>query len=314
MIPIPVNLFIGFLGVGKTTAVIDLLKRKNPAEKWAVLVNEYGTVSIDEAFIEGEAAEGVSVRSVTGGCFCCTTAPMLPIALHFLLQDVRPDRLLIETSGLGHPARLVDTIRRDYTGRLQLKATVGIVTPSDFAAPDMIDSNPVFRDQVQMADVLVLNKADTATTELIQDFQKWANALYPPKLLITATTNGRLKPDWLELSGADELRPRRGHGDDDPAASGSPPVVARGWTFDPDVVFDEDLLLAILREHPGVTRLKGVFHCAEGWIAVNRTSSGTTVTPTAYRRDSRVEVFANKQPDGWARFEAELLACRCHSG
>ena len=69
--PIPTHLITGFLGVGKTTAVLDLLKRKPASEKWAVLVNEYGQVSIDEAFIEGEAvAEGVAVRSVAGGCFC----------------------------------------------------------------------------------------------------------------------------------------------------------------------------------------------------------------------------------------------------
>lgn len=85
---------------------------------------------------------------------------------------------------------------------------------------------------------------------------------------------------------------------------------ARGWTFDPAVVFDEDQLLAMLGSHPGVTRLKGVFHCGDGWIAVNRTSSGTTVKPTAYRRDSRVEVFAAELPDGWEGFERELLACR----
>jgi G3E family GTPase len=309
--PIPTNLITGFLGVGKTTAVLDLLKRKNPAEKWAVLVNEYGEVSIDEAFIEGEAADGVSVRSVAGGCFCCTTAPMLPVALHFLLQDVRPDRLLIETSGLGHPARLVDTVRRDYAGRLDLRATVGIVTPNDFAAPGMIDSNPVFRDQVQMSDVLVLNKADTATPELILDFQKWANALYPPKLLIAATTNGRLEVGWLDLSGSDE--PRGSGESEGPAPSRSRLAQARGWTFDPSVVFDEDQLLAVLGNHLGVTRLKGVFHCADGWIAVNRTSSGTTVKPTAYRRDSRVEVFAEELPDGWAGFERVLLGCR-HSG
>ena len=76
--PIPTHLITGFLGVGKTTVVLDLLRRKPASEKWAVLVNEYGQVSIDEAFIEGEAvAEGVAVRSVAGGCFCCTTSPQL---------------------------------------------------------------------------------------------------------------------------------------------------------------------------------------------------------------------------------------------
>jgi G3E family GTPase len=220
MPPIPANLFLGFLGVGKTTAVIDLLKRKDPREKWAVLVNEYGTVSVDDAFIEGEAAEGVSVRSVAGGCFCCTTAPMLPVALHFLLQEMRPDRLLIETSGLGHPAALVDTLREKYSDRIELRATVGFVTPSDFAAPGMIDSNPVFRDQVQLADVLVLNKLDTATPQLVSDFQTWANGFFPPKLLVAATEQGRVEPAWLDL--LVPLSPR-GEGDRTRKVTPSPP-------------------------------------------------------------------------------------------
>ena len=57
------------------------------------------------------------------------TAPMLPVALHFLLQDVKIQRLIIETSGMGHPARLIDTIRANYAGRLDMRATLGIVTP-----------------------------------------------------------------------------------------------------------------------------------------------------------------------------------------
>src|SRR5947208_3289010 len=137
---VPVNLFTGFLGVGKTTAVIDLLGRKPAAEKWAVLVNEYGEVGIDAALIEGSGPEGVTVREVGGpegvtvrevggGCVCCATAPYLPVALHFLLVDAKPDRLLIETTGLGHPAKLLDTLREKYRGRLDLRATVGLVDP-----------------------------------------------------------------------------------------------------------------------------------------------------------------------------------------
>src|SRR5439155_17823698 len=77
---IPTNLITGFLGVGKTTAVIDLLKGKERGSRWAVLVNEYGDVSIDGALIEGESPDGVSVREVGGGCVCCASAPYLPVA------------------------------------------------------------------------------------------------------------------------------------------------------------------------------------------------------------------------------------------
>lgn len=305
MTPIPANLITGFLGVGKTTAVLDLLKRKDPREKWAVLVNEYGTVSIDDAFIEGEAVDGVSVRSVAGGCFCCTTAPMLPVALHFLLQDMRPDRLLIETSGLGHPASLVDTLRTHYADRVELRATLGIVTPSDFAAPGMIDSNPVFRDQVHLSDVLVLNKLDTAAPELIADFQRWANDLFPPKLLIAATSQGRLEPEWLDLTASlADLCQCHHFPPQEPSHQAHS---AQGWIFPPETVFDEDRVLTVLGNRPEVARLKGVFRCENGWIAVNRTASGMSVKSSAYRRDSRLEAFA--EVPNWAGFEAELRGC-----
>src|SRR4051794_17304815 len=147
---VPVNLFTGFLGVGKTTAVIDLLGRKPAGERWAVLVNEYGEVGIDAALIEGSGPEGVTVREVGGGCVCCATAPYLPVALHFLLLDAKPDRLLIETTGLGHPAKLLDTLRANYRDRLDVRATLGLVDPADFARPEM-RANPIFREQVELA-------------------------------------------------------------------------------------------------------------------------------------------------------------------
>ncbi len=341
---VPTNLITGFLGVGKTTAVIDLLQRKEPGSRWAVLVNEYGAVSIDDALIEGSAPEGVTVKEVGGGCVCCASAPFLPVAIHFLLLEARPERLIIETTGLGHPARLLDSLRMSYHGRLDVRATLGIVDPHDFAKPEMRD-NPIFIDQIQMADVLVMNKLDTATPELVADFQSWANGLFPPKLLIAGTTQGRLDPAWLDLSANDERLPlypqahnlerqpnpptpfpRKEGGEEPPAVLSpspfrggvgegvlsSPPKryltpPACGWVFDPADVFDEAKLLALLANTKEVTRLKGVFHLADEWAAVNRAGTAMSVAPTAYRRDSRVEVFA----DGldWDRFERELRAC-----
>ena len=224
---IPTNLITGFLGVGKTTAVIDLLKHKSSEERWAVLVNEYGDVSIDGALIEGSSPDGVTVREVGGGCVCCASAPYLGVALHFLLLDARPDRLIIETTGLGHPARLLDNLRENYRDRLELRAVLGIIDPSDFAKPEMRD-NPVFIDQIQLADVVVMNKLDTATPELVAEFQTWANSLFPPKLLIAGTTHGHLNPAWLDLTASDERLPlfpeAHEHGEHDLTSQPPPPV------------------------------------------------------------------------------------------
>ena len=326
---IPVNLITGFLGVGKTTAVIDLLKNKAAGSRWAVLVNEYGDVSIDGAMIEGSAPDGVSVREVGGGCVCCATAPYLPVAIHFLLLDAKPDRLIIETTGLGHPARLLDMLRRNYADRLDVRATLGIVDPADFAKPEM-RANPIFVDQVQLADVVVMNKLDTATPELVSDFKAWAEGLFPPKLLIAGTTHGRLDPAWLDLSANDERLPlfpeahaHHHHDESAPLTLGgrspkagaplrypSPPGVRPaccGWVFDAADVFDENKLLALLSGTKGVSRLKGVFHLPDEWEAVNRSGTAVSVAPTAYRRDSRLEVFSDALD--WAAFERELVGC-----
>lgn len=323
---IPVNLVTGFLGVGKTTAVVDLLKHKPAGSRWAVLVNEYGDVSIDGALIEGDAPDGVTVREVGGGCVCCASAPYLQVALHFLLLDAKPERLVIETTGLGHPARLLDTLRRSYADRLEVRATLGLVDPADFARPEM-RANPIFVDQVQLADVVVMNKLDTATPELVADFQAWAEGLFPPKLLIAGTTRGRLDPAWLDLTASDERVPLfpeahahpnhsstlQGPGTIVPGLSSrypSPPGVRPaccGWVFPPDVVFSLERLRPLLADTPGVTRLKGVFRTEHEWYAFNRTRDATTESATAYRRDSRVEVFADGM--NWDEFEAALTAC-----
>lgn len=322
---VPTNLVTGFLGVGKTTAVIDLLQRKAAGSRWAVLVNEYGAVSIDGALIEGSGPDGVTVKEVGGGCVCCASAPFLPVAIHFLLLEARPERLIIETTGLGHPARLLDSLRMSYHGRLDVRATLGLVDPADFAKPEMKD-NPIFIDQIQMADVLVMNKLDTATPELVADFQTWANGLFPPKLLVVATTDGRLDPAWLDLDSDAERMPlfpdlHADHRHEETVSLGgarpgkpvryaTPDGVspACGWVFDPADVFDEEKLLAVLA-NPAFARLKGVFRCENEWLAVNRTADGTSVKPTAYRRDSRVEVFAESVPGGWAAVEAALVGC-----
>lgn len=322
--PIPVNLITGFLGVGKTTAVIDLLKQKPPGSRWAVLVNEFGDVSIDGAIIAGSEPEGVTVREVGGGCVCCASAPYLPVALHFLLLDAQPERLIIETTGLGHPARLLDMLRRNYRDRLEVRATLGLVDPADFAQPQM-RTNPVFIDQIQLSDVVVMNKLDTASPKLVAEFQQWANGLFPPKLLIAGTTHGHLDPAWLDLTANDERLPLypEAHNHQasrtvqlpteslaSPMRYPSPPGVEPaccGWVFPPTAIFDENQLLAILGGNPKITRCKGVFHVPDDWVAVNRSGTAISVTPTAYRRDSRLEVFADSLD--WMEFEHELRQC-----
>ena len=325
---IPTNIITGFLGVGKTTAILDLLANKPNDERWAVLVNEYGEVSIDAAILEGGAASnGITIREVAGGCVCCATAPYLQVALHLLLTEAKPHRLIVETTGLGHPGQLLEKLRGPaYADRLDVRATLAIVSPDDFTTPEMLQ-NPVFREQVDMADVLVLNKLDRADSTLIENFRQWAEQLYPRKEWIAATQSGRLEAEWLDFAivphavdpFAMAAAPESAaivESTDFLAKPGQPTrhvspgsTSAAGWIFHPADTFDEMRLLRCLSSWPQITRLKGIFHTPDDWFVVQRVSGSTTIEPTTYRRDSRIELFGNVPDIDWNAVEADLIGC-----
>jgi G3E family GTPase len=321
---LPTNLITGFLGVGKTTALIDLLQRRPAGSRWAVLVNEYGDVGIDQALLEDAATPGVTIKEVAGGCICCTSAVYFKFALAQILTHVKPERLLIETTGVGHPSRLLDMLRLPaYADRVSLRATVCLLDPSDFENPEM-RSSPVFRDQIELADVLLLNKADQASDATQLAFREWGRTLFPPKLAVEVIQRGQLQAEWLDL----DFVPQRKalfpdlHAHDDehhsheetvPLPTPGKPIRkesvgagnrACGWLFSPEDQFDEGKLLSLLGSNPLIRRLKGVFHTNDGWVIINRTQTATEVKPTQYRLDSRVEVFSENV--NWDEFERQL--------
>ena len=100
------NLITGFLGVGKTTAVRHLLAHRPEGERWAVLVNEFGEIGVDGALLDDT---GVAVTEVPGGCVCCVSSQAFTVGLNRLIREQRPERILIEPTGLGHPAQIIAT-------------------------------------------------------------------------------------------------------------------------------------------------------------------------------------------------------------
>ena len=114
---VPVNLISGPLGVGKTTTINHLLRQRPADQRWAVLVNEYGLVGLDGAFMEG--FQGRPPGTQHGGrdpggrrrCICCSAAMMFEVSLVRLLRR-RPDRLLIEPTGLAAVSGILEALGR----------------------------------------------------------------------------------------------------------------------------------------------------------------------------------------------------------
>lgn len=132
------NLITGFLGSGKTTSILHLLAHKDPNEKWAVLVNEFGEVGIDGALL---ADSGALLKEIPGGCMCCVNGLPMQVGLNTLLRQGKPDRLLIEPTGLGHPKQILDLLTAPvYEPWIDLRATLCILDPRlllDEKAPAM---------------------------------------------------------------------------------------------------------------------------------------------------------------------------------
>ena len=335
---IPANLITGFLGSGKTTAIRALLQDRPAGERWSILVNEYGTVSIDQTEFAQDGAD-VKVQELAGGCMCCTMSYVVEPLLAKFLHQTKPDRLIIESSGLAHPAFLIDKLRGPaLRAGIDLRATVCIVDPENLQN-EMIAESAVFQDQIQAADVVALNWADRRSRDLMDRCRTWVEQFDPPKLLVAETSLGRLDRLWLDRDGAVVRPPRFGdahaeelhkaghrHGQHDEevthvATLPEPGKPLRfedagdghwscGWIFSPEDVFDRDQLLDLLGNLRPVLRLKGVFHCEYDWWNIQRSGNETSFGLSVYRRDSRLEVIIPRKTSGWAEFEMKLLECR----
>ncbi len=334
---VPTALFTGFFGVGKTTAIRHLLSHKNPDERWAVLVNEFGEVPIDGAALEPDEAEagGVVIREIAGGCMCCTMNLPMKVAIADVLRRAKPERLIIEPTGIGHPAGILDELRGDdLRDAVDVGAVICLVDPRAVKDARLREA-ALFRDQVHLADVLVANKADLAAADDLKAFDAWARSLFPPKAVIETTSRGVLDPALLDLAGDAARVPLfphlhdhgHDHGHDhappDSPDTGNPspgnPIRRRsagegfdacGWIFDAHDVFRRDDLVDLLGP-PGpvknLQRLKGVFRTPDEWLLMDRVRNEMTVMPIAYRRDSRIEVIAEAGNIDWTGLEGALL-------
>lgn len=319
------NLITGFLGSGKTTSIRHLLASKPVEEKWAVLVNEFGEVGIDGALL---ADSGALLKEIPGGCMCCVNGLPMQVGLNTLLRQAKPDRLLIEPTGLGHPKQILDMLTAAvYEPWIDLRATLCLLDPRQLLDSKIVN-NENFRDQLAAADIIVANKSDCATTDSQQAFEQWWQ-LYGGDRQRLSATQGDFPVTLLDL-------PRRNltplpesaahqhtHASPKGLAALNLPANQRwrrsanqgqgyfscGWIFDADTVFDTVGLLEWARLAP-VTRVKGVMRIQEGLLRINRQGFDFRIeTQQVAPPDSRIELIHDEESD-WNALQSALLKLR----
>jgi G3E family GTPase len=324
--PIPTHVITGSLGVGKTTAIARLFATKPEAERWVVILNEFTETGIDVLTVAGQARGEFDVRLVPDGCLCCASELDFTRTLRELVRGQRPARLFVEPSGIGHPAAIVEELLTHQShGSLALESVVCLVDPSRVAA--VLAGAGVARDQAEVADVLVLSKADLATPAQQSVFASLAAEFYPPKRWIGEAPHGVLPPEALAPPVPRAPFAILPSTPAEHATAAAPPLqttplpaiaaerrassrLGRGvaaWTFERRIGFSRPLLQAALdgAASLGAERVKGVFRTGpEHWALVQVADGRVDLQESSWRRDSRVEVLlaAGVEPD-WTAWD-----------
>jgi G3E family GTPase len=198
---LPIGMVTGFLGAGKTTLLRRVLRDPRYADS-AVVVNEFGAVSLDHALV---AVGDETFLSVATGCLCCVVRTDLSRTLLDLLRRraagevPRYARVLIETSGLADPAPILHALVLDeaVAATHRVQAVVALVDSLHGTAT--LDRHPEAERQVLLADRLLLTKADLAPdgTKALEARLRALNAAAQ----IRAAAHGAVPPDWLFAPG-----------------------------------------------------------------------------------------------------------------
>ncbi|MFN3239715.1 MAG: CobW family GTP-binding protein [Pseudomonadales bacterium] len=322
---IPTNIITGFLGVGKSTAILKLLEAKPAQERWAVLVNEFGEVGVDGGLLSGSGNDGVFIREVPGGCMCCAAGLPMQIAMNMLLAKAKPDRLLIEPTGLGHPVEVMSVLAAEhYQELLDLRAILTLVDARKISDSRYTDHD-TFNQQLQIADVIVASKTDLYEPNDFTRLERYLQekGLTPDRLLVKAGEEP-LERTWLErkakawqVTAATLPEVDSANTQTTPEIPDFPPegfirrnnhgegYQSYGWLFEPAFSFRKQEAEALLKQ-VAADRLKAVLRTEQGGTGFNYAGDDLELSVLTVPADSRIEIITATPFDD-AAFESELL-------
>lgn len=264
-----VDVINGLLGAGKTTFLLNLLEQKRPDEKVAVLVNEFGEIGIDGDLLGGQGADVVELPN---GCICCTLNADLKNQIRVIAETYHPDRLYVEPTGVATIKNLMGILKslslEKYIDRLR---TFVILDAGVFW--EIFGQNRGFVEtQMEMADVIVLNKCDKADKDEVDKIITMIKKVNSSAQVVRASY-GR---GWVPDREPEKVKRAGGEleGNKEPEA---PLKKFQQFSTSSKHTFDLEKLrqfFGMLKEDRfgSVDRAKGIFCTANGWVRIDLAS------------------------------------------
>ena len=184
-----IDIFSGFLGAGKTTLIKKLIAEAYAGEQLVLIENEFGEIGIDGGFLQDA---GIQITEMNSGCICCSLVGDFGKALHKVISEYHPDRILIEPSGVG---KLSDIIRAVLNLHEEGVLLNGFTTVADVKKCKIYMKNfgEFFNDQISNAGCIVLSHTQEASDEKIAEAVSLLREKNPGAVIVTTP--------WDELDG-----------------------------------------------------------------------------------------------------------------
>ncbi|MCQ2429155.1 MAG: GTP-binding protein [Clostridia bacterium] len=188
-----IDIFSGFLGSGKTTLIKKLISEAYAGEKLVLIENEFGEIGIDGGFL---AEAGIQINEMNSGCICCSLVGDFAKALRQVLTEYKPDRILIEPSGVG---KLSDVIRAVKFAAADGATLNGFTTVVDAGKAKMYMKNfgEFFNDQVENAGCIIISHADVAPQKKVEEAVALLREHNQTAVIVSTP--------WMQLTGAQLL-------------------------------------------------------------------------------------------------------------
>ncbi len=173
----PISIITGYLGAGKTTLLKEILS--STKQKIAVIMNEFGEIDIDSKIIKGK---NVNIAELAGGCVCCSLTGEFEFAVKEIIKKYKPELIIVETTGLAEPDALIFDIESELPD-VKLDSIIALVDTDNFFKIPLGKTGKI---QIEMADIIILNKVDLINIREIDKLKLEIKKINPRANLIMA--------------------------------------------------------------------------------------------------------------------------------